>query len=322
MEGPVFNTQLTDLKDDDEEELIEERAITWRIQFITGQTHTLDTRFQKYHQTATLPLHWNWFKKPRRLFLVCGAGISVSAGIPDFRSEGRGHTPCSIHFYRASGAKKLSPFSVDWRTGKLEALQRLDEPESLLIWNSLCMTRIRFIPFYLQLDSVLPFLCVVPSDPESPCNRLAPKFVAFLHPKHWYARISRGLAQVCYCHGSFEGISCISVVGLMTLNTFGSCWKCTLNAKIFMSRFRCFRFVNTALMKVIQIPIMRRMIHYRCLNRILSSLEKVYLPTFSPHSINPAGLRFVNCNGFFNESFTGRLDPWSDSTECPANFDK
>ena len=210
MEGPVFNTQLTDLKDDDdEEELIEEKGDYLKDPVHYGTDSYVRHKIPEISSNSNPSIALELIQRAKKIVLVCGAGISVSAGIPDFRSEGRGLYALLDSFLSGQRSEEAVAFFGGLKGWQLEALQRLDEPESLFDLEFFVHDPHPFYSFLLATRFGAPSSVKFLPTPSHHVIASLPNLLLSFTQNIDTLELAAGLAQVCYCHGSFEGISCI-----------------------------------------------------------------------------------------------------------------
>ena len=241
IEGAIFNTQMTELKEDDcGSDLFEDDQNSKKyntIFFDDSVPHTGSTAAPPYGTdgyvrqkiteisgTTDPSRALQLIKDAKNIVLVCGAGISVSAGIPDFRSEGRGLYALLDSFL--SEEKQLSPQAEAFFGGlkgwQLDALQRLDEPESLFDLEFFVNDPHPFYVFLLATRFGSP---ISARFAPTACHRTIaslPNLLLSFTQNIDTLEAAAGLAQVCYCHGSFESVSCIKCKRSHDLEFF---WK-------------------------------------------------------------------------------------------------
>ena len=218
MAGPLFQTQLTDLKDDD-------FATQWRkvaavhveeTEVVRPEEGSFGTdsyvRQKQAHLAARCDpqVALDLISAAKRVVIVSGAGISVSAGIPDFRSEGRGLYALLASWLSGERSEAAQKFFGELQDWQLEALTRLDEPESLFDLEFFALDPHPFYAFLLATRLGAPAGCSrFEPTPSHRAIASMPNLLLAFTQNIDTLEASAGLVQVCYCHGSFETCSCI-----------------------------------------------------------------------------------------------------------------
>lgn len=234
MAGPLFQTQLTDLKDDDfatqwRKHSMED-AVTEEVQVPEAGAFGSDSyvRPKQAHLASRSDpqVALEVISAAKRVVLVAGAGISVSAGIPDFRSEGRGLYALLGSWLSDDRSEAAKEFFGDLKSWQLEALTRLDEPESLFDLEFFAIDPHPFYAFLLATRLGAP--AGSSRFTPTPSHRVIasmPNLLLSFTQNIDTLEAAAGLVQVCYCHGSFESCSCIKCKRPHSIEDF---W-CVLN---------------------------------------------------------------------------------------------
>lgn len=217
MAGPLFQTQLTELKDEDfasqwrrgallQDDLVEEPEPG------AFGTDTYVRRKLAHLAARTDPdVALEVISAAKRVVIVAGAGISVSAGIPDFRSEGRGLYALLSSWLSGERSAAAKEFFGDLKDWQLEALSRLDEPESLFDLDFFSVDPHPFYAFLLATRLGAPVSSGRRFSP-TPSHRVIaamPNLLLAFTQNIDTLEAAAGMVQVCYCHGSFETCSCV-----------------------------------------------------------------------------------------------------------------
>lgn len=207
----VFNTQMTDLKDEDddgEEDLLEtNRHLEDPVHY--GTDGYVRSKLPEISSATDPTIALELIKTSKKIVIVSGAGISVSAGIPDFRSEGRGLYALLDSFLSGEGSAEAVAFFAGLKGWQLEALQRLDEPESLFDLEFFVHDPHPFYSFLLATRFGAPSSARFLPTPSHHVIASLPNLLLAFTQNIDTLEAASGLAQVCYCHGSFESVSCI-----------------------------------------------------------------------------------------------------------------
>lgn len=209
MDGPVFNTQMTDLKDDEEGEeyffSVEDDNTTKKY----GTDGYVRYKIPEISGSTDPRIALNLIKQAKKIVIVSGAGISVSAGIPDFRSEGRGLYALLDSFLSGERSEEAVAFFGGLKEWQLDALQRLDEPESLFDLEFFLSDPHPFYAFLLATRFGAPSSARFAPTPSHHVIAALPNLLLSFTQNIDTLEASAGLSQVCYCHGSFESVSCV-----------------------------------------------------------------------------------------------------------------
>lgn len=211
MNGPIFNTQMTDLKDDDEIDAEEEEYFIQQDEEVKryGTDGYVRYKIPEISGSTDPRIALNLIKRAKKIVIVSGAGISVSAGIPDFRSEGRGLYALLDSFLSGERSEEAVAFFGGLKEWQLDALQRLDEPESLFDLEFFLSDPHPFYAFLLATRFGAPSSARFSPTPSHHVIASLPNLLLSFTQNIDTLEASAGLAQVCYCHGSFESVSCV-----------------------------------------------------------------------------------------------------------------
>lgn len=209
MDGPIFNTQMTDLKDEEEEE--EEEYFIQRDEEVKryGTDGYVRYKIPEISGSTDPTIALNLIKQAKKIVIVSGAGISVSAGIPDFRSEGRGLYSLLDSFLSGDKSEEAVAFFGVLKGWQLYALQRLDEPESLFDLEFFLSDPHPFYAFLLATRFGAPSSARFLPTPSHHVIASLPNLLLSFTQNIDTLEASAGISQVCYCHGSFESVSCV-----------------------------------------------------------------------------------------------------------------
>lgn len=211
MNGPIFNTQMTDLKDDESYAEVEEEYFIQQEEKVKryGTDGYVRYKIPEISESADPRIALKLIKQAKKIVIVSGAGISVSAGIPDFRSEGRGLYALLDSFLSGERSEEAVAFFGGLKGWQLDALQRLDEPESLFDLEFFLSDPHPFYAFLLATRFGAPSSARFAPTPSHHVIASLPNLLLSFTQNIDTLEASAGLAQVCYCHGSFESVSCV-----------------------------------------------------------------------------------------------------------------
>jgi NAD-dependent SIR2 family protein deacetylase len=217
IRGSLFNnTQMTDLKDDDSDGCFS--FTSSNSNSCDRESDALPTFGTDGYVRPSLPslcgstdpsAALDLIRSAKRIVVVSGAGISVSAGIPDFRSEGRGLYALLDSFMSGGGSGEASKLFGGLRGWQLEALRRLDEPESLFDLDFFMHDPHPFYAFMLATRFGAPSAVRFAPTPTHQILASLPNLLLAFTQNIDTLEAAANLAQVCYCHGSFESVSCV-----------------------------------------------------------------------------------------------------------------
>lgn len=221
----VFHTQLSELRDDDFERSQTTAGSSRQAQFPAKPVafgcdgyvrEKLAAVVSRPDPTVALDL----IRAAKRIVVVAGAGISVSAGIPDFRSEGRGLYAMLRAWMageRTGAGRVLFGGLKEWQ---LAALERLDEPESLFDLEYFLHDPHPFYAFLLATRLGAPTAPRFRPTPSHCTLAALPNLLLVFTQNIDTLETSAGIANVCYCHGSFDSVSCVRCHRPHSVDTF------------------------------------------------------------------------------------------------------
>lgn len=234
LRAPLFtNTQVSELRDDNDEDFdavpssasqsISSTSFQYRPKDMTNVTHTeygtdgyVRLRLPDLEGSVDIQKAVTLLKDAKKIVVIAGAGISVSAGIPDFRSHQNGLYARIEKLLENGQIESSEPFEL-FEGGalctkeQLAAFYRLDEPESLFDMEFFMHDPVPFFVFLWATRF---------GAPEKQCFTPTPthKILASLPNLHLLftqnidtLEFTAGLPaeKVCYCHGAFDRVSCI-----------------------------------------------------------------------------------------------------------------